>query len=136
MTLATVVIVIAAATTILVLALSRARLGTSVKNLQIEVQEQANAIRSSQQHQELMFSANPYPMWISDQRTLRFLQVNDAAVKAYGYSREEFLRMAVSDIRPEEDIPEFRLAERDRVRGKNCRPAKGERKPQQQFSNA
>ena len=107
MTLATVVIVIAAATTILVLALSRARLGTSVKNLQIEVQEQANAIRSSQQHQELMFSANPYPMWIFDQRTLRFLQVNDAAVKAYGYSREEFLRMAVVDIRPEEEIPEF-----------------------------
>ncbi len=64
-----------------------------------------------------MFSANPYPMWIFDRRTLRFLQVNDAAVKAYGYSREEFLRMAVVDIRPEEDIPRFLEAIREGTEG-------------------
>ncbi len=52
---------------------------------------------------ELMFSANPHPMWVQDCENLRFLKVNDAAIKAYGYSREEFLAMTILDIRPEED---------------------------------
>jgi PAS domain S-box-containing protein len=53
----------------------------------------------------LLFDANPQPMWIYDRRDLRFLAVNDAAVRHYGYSREEFLRMTVKDIRPVEDVP-------------------------------
>jgi PAS domain S-box-containing protein len=44
-------------------------------------------------------------MWIYDRATLRFLEVNDAAVSHYGYSRDEFLTMRISDIRPEEDLP-------------------------------
>ena len=43
-------------------------------------------------------------MWIYDLETLRFLEVNEAAVKRYGYSRAEFLRMRLSDIRPKEDV--------------------------------
>ena len=113
----TVAVILVEAGAILLLALSCARRLKTVKNLNMQVQEQATAFRSSQQHQELMFSANPYPMWIFDQRTLRFLQVNDAAVKAYGYSREEFLRMAVVDIRPEEDIPRFLEAIREGTEG-------------------
>jgi PAS domain S-box-containing protein len=35
--------------------------------------------------------------------TLRFLAVNAAAIAHYGYSREEFLKMTVADIRPEQD---------------------------------
>ena len=46
-------------------------------------------------------------MWIFDQETLDFLAVNDAAVQKYGYSRDEFLRMTILDIRPLEDIPKF-----------------------------
>ena len=38
-----------------------------------------------------MFSDNPYPMWIYDCEKLRFLEVNDAALRTYGYSRDEFL---------------------------------------------
>jgi PAS domain S-box-containing protein len=53
----------------------------------------------------LLFSSNPHPMWVFDPATFRFLEVNDAAVVTYGYSREEFLRMSVLDIRPPEDIP-------------------------------
>ncbi|MHB8246951.1 MAG: PAS domain-containing protein [Acidimicrobiales bacterium] len=39
-------------------------------------------------------------MWVYDVETLRFLEVNDAAVADYGYSRAEFLEMTISDIRP------------------------------------
>jgi len=42
-------------------------------------------------------------MWVFDLETLSFLTVNDAAVRHYGYSREEFLSMTVADIRPPED---------------------------------
>lgn len=50
-----------------------------------------------------LFEANPNMMWIYDARTLRFLAVNDAAISQYGYSREEFLSMRLTDIRPMDD---------------------------------
>ncbi|MCO5250434.1 MAG: PAS domain S-box protein [Candidatus Kapabacteria bacterium] len=53
---------------------------------------------------EYMFVHNPQPMWIFDIETLNFLEVNEAAINHYGYSREEFLSMTLKDIRPEEDI--------------------------------
>ena len=56
---------------------------------------------------QLLFDRNPLPMWVFDRKSLRFLAVNDAAVQQYGYSREEFLRMTVAQIRPGEDVPEF-----------------------------
>ncbi|MHB8145533.1 MAG: PAS domain-containing protein, partial [Vulcanimicrobiaceae bacterium] len=49
------------------------------------------------------FLKNPYPMWLSDVESLRFLDVNDAAIAHYGYSRDEFLAMAVKDVRLPED---------------------------------
>lgn len=52
---------------------------------------------------KLLFYNNPLPMWTIDRHTLRFLNVNNAAVEHYGYSREEFLQMTILDIRPEED---------------------------------
>ena len=45
----------------------------------------------------LLFQDNPLPMWVYDGETLRFLEVNQAAVAHYGYSREEFLNMTVAD---------------------------------------
>jgi PAS domain S-box-containing protein len=53
----------------------------------------------------LLFDANPQPMWVFDVETLAFLAVNDAAVRHYGYSREEFLSMTIMDIRPPDDTP-------------------------------
>ena len=46
-------------------------------------------------------------MYVTDSETLCFLEVNAAAIQQYGYSREEFLRMRVTDIRPSEDVPKF-----------------------------
>ncbi len=43
-------------------------------------------------------------MWIFDFETLAFLAVNDAAVYQYGFTREEFLRMSIKDVRPVEEI--------------------------------
>jgi PAS domain S-box-containing protein len=46
-------------------------------------------------------------MWIFDRETLAFLEVNDAAVKEYGFTRQEFLSMTLRDIRPAPDVPEL-----------------------------
>jgi diguanylate cyclase (GGDEF)-like protein/PAS domain S-box-containing protein len=56
------------------------------------------------EHYRLLFAAHPHPMWVHDPETLRILEVNDAAVTHYGYSREEFLSMSVTDLRPTEDV--------------------------------
>jgi len=66
-----------------------------------------DALRSSEERYRLLFDSNPNPMWVYDRKTLRFLAINDAAIRAYGYSRQEFLSMAVTDIRTPEDAERF-----------------------------
>jgi two-component system cell cycle sensor histidine kinase/response regulator CckA len=88
---------------ILFLLLNCARQRRTLTKLKQQLTETTNAAHDSERRQELMFSANPYPMWVFDCETLRFLAVNEAAIKAYGYSREEFLAMTILDIRPKED---------------------------------
>jgi hypothetical protein len=62
------------------------------------------ALAASERYYRLLFDENPQPMWVYDRKTLAFLAVNQAAIRHYGYSREEFLGMTIKDIRPEEDI--------------------------------
>lgn len=51
-----------------------------------------------------LFQNNPLPLFIFDVKTFKFLEVNNAAIMHYGYSREEFLAMTILDIRPTEDV--------------------------------
>lgn len=55
-----------------------------------------------------LFDYAPFPVWVFDRETLRFLAVNDEAVQRYGYSRQEFLARTILDIRPPEDAAEVR----------------------------
>jgi PAS domain S-box-containing protein len=50
-----------------------------------------------------LFQVSPVPMWVFDNKTLKFLAVNNAAVHIYGYSTEEFLSMTVQVIQPDEE---------------------------------
>lgn len=68
------------------------------------------ALRESEARYRGLFLAHPLPMWVYDMETLRFLEVNEAAVQNYGYSRDEFLSMTIRDIRPSEDIPRLEAA--------------------------
>ncbi len=52
----------------------------------------------------MLFANNPLPMWAYDRDTLRFLAVNDAAVDLYGYAREEFLSMRITDVCTPEEV--------------------------------
>src|SRR5437764_14776302 len=55
----------------------------------------------------MLFDIHPRPMWVVENKTLRFLAVNQAAVEHYGYSREEFLSMTAEQLRPPEDIAQL-----------------------------
>jgi two-component system sensor histidine kinase UhpB len=82
----------------------------AVGSLQDELLQRTNAERllaESRERYRLLFDHAPYPMWIVDLDTLSFLNVNETAVRHYGYSREEFLAMTIKDIRPAEDIPKL-----------------------------
>jgi PAS domain S-box-containing protein len=56
-------------------------------------------------------------MWIVDLESCRFLAVNDAAIHHYGYSREEFLAMSATELRPPEDVPLLLTAVAEAARG-------------------
>ena len=62
-------------------------------------------LQESEERHRRLFDNNPLPTWIYDRETLRFLVVNAAAVRNYGYSSDEFLTMTIKDIRPPEDVP-------------------------------
>lgn len=69
-------------------------------------------LKQSEEQYRLLFNANPHPMWVFDRETLRFLMVNDAAVRHYGYSLKEFLSMTARDIRPPEEVERFEALSR------------------------
>ena len=56
----------------------------------------------------MLFDLAPVPAYIFDDATFEFLAVNNAAVQRYGYSRDEFLRLCLDDIRPLEERSTFR----------------------------
>ena len=65
-------------------------------------------LRGSEARYRALFESSPLPMWVFDVETHRFLTVNDAAVRHYGYSREEFAALTIEDIRPREDLAALR----------------------------
>jgi PAS domain S-box-containing protein len=70
-----------------------------------EARRREAKLAESEERFRHLFSHSPLPKWVYHTETLQFLEVNDAAVAKYGYSREEFLSMNLRDIRPPEDIP-------------------------------
>jgi PAS domain S-box-containing protein len=68
------------------------------------------ALRSSSARYRMLFESNPSPMWVYDRSTFVFLMVNTAAVRAYGYTREEFLQMTIFDLRTSVEAERLREA--------------------------
>ncbi|HTQ61664.1 MAG TPA: PAS domain S-box protein [Candidatus Solibacter sp.] len=70
--------------------------------LAIERRRAEEALRKSESVFRLLFAHNPLPTWVMDDETLQFIQVNDAAVRQYGFSEQEFSRMSALEIRSED----------------------------------
>jgi len=89
---------------------------TERRQIEERLRRSEEALRESEAQYRGLFDNSPVPTWVFDTETMRFLAVNDTAVRRYGYSREEFLRMRVTEIRSPEDAS--RLTELAR----NARP--------------
>jgi hypothetical protein len=74
--------------------------------LEVTRDRQAAAqLRDSEERARLLFRDAPVPMFLFDVETLRFLDVNAVAIRAYGWSYDEFLAMTLRDIRPPDEQP-------------------------------
>jgi PAS domain S-box-containing protein len=70
-----------------------------------ERKQAEQTLREAEERYRKLFDNNPHPTWVYDRETLHFLAVNNAAVRKYGYTADEFLGMTIKDIRPSEDVP-------------------------------
>ncbi len=70
--------------------------------------EALEPLRDGKGLHHLLFEKVPHPRFVCDARTLRILVVNEAAIHRYGYSREEFLRMKITDVGAPECFAAFK----------------------------
>jgi len=76
----------------------------SLNRTDTERKQAEDMLQESEAPYRLLFVRNPLPMWVYDVETLGFLEVNEAATRHYGYTREEFLAMTIKEIRPPEEV--------------------------------
>src|SRR5258708_22754234 len=85
----------------------RKRVFTAVSRDVTERQRAEAALQKENEEYRILFESNPGPMYVCAEGSVEFLAVNEAAVRHYGYSREEFLGMTSLDIRTSCDIPDL-----------------------------
>lgn len=83
----------------------------------LERKKRVHELKESEKRYSELFRLNPQPIWIFDLETFKFVQVNHSAVKLYGYSMDEFLKLTVFDLRTEE--ANIALRESLNVKGEN-----------------
>jgi len=76
--------------------------------------------RSEAMHR-MLFDQTPQPMWVHDAVSSQFLMVNEAAVTLYGYSKEEFLGLAVQVLSAPETPADSSLAKLDSHLSAHCK---------------
>jgi|GEM_PF-1837416 len=78
--------------------------------LQAEIVRRQHAesiLQESEAQYRFLFTENPQPMWVFDLQEYRFLAVNKAALRTYGFSSEEFMRLTPQDLLPPEQVEAF-----------------------------
>ena len=77
------------------------------QDLERRVRQRTAELEKANHELRLLFQQSPHPKWVCDLSNLSFLAVNEATTHSYGYTKGEFLRMTLRDLRPAEDIPEL-----------------------------
>jgi PAS domain S-box-containing protein len=65
-------------------------------------------VKDAEERYRTLFEGDPVPTWVVDSDTQRFIAVNEAAVRNYGWSREEFLAMTIFELWLPEDQERLR----------------------------
>jgi PAS domain S-box-containing protein len=77
-------------------------------------------IRENESRYRNLFENNPMPMFVMDLETLAFVAVNNAAMKHYGFSEEEFLRLSLPAITVTDDSQKVVRAFRSNAKSFNA----------------
>ncbi|MBC7886576.1 MAG: PAS domain S-box protein [Ferruginibacter sp.] len=85
--------------------------------LEQRVIERTEELQLSEKKYRKLFENSPLPMWVLDLPGLNFIDVNEAAINNYGYSRQEFLSMTAVDIRPQGEKERFLNFDHSPARG-------------------
>lgn len=72
--------------------------GDELEALALAFDKRSEGLLTAQENYRYLFEKNPLPMWVCDLTSFRFLAVNDAAIKHYGYNLDDFLQMTVMDV--------------------------------------
>jgi len=64
-------------------------------------------ILASEEKYRQIFYKNPFPTWIFDTDSLHIVEVNNAALEKYGFSKEEFHCLTMRDLHPPGEAEEF-----------------------------
>ncbi|MEP6619478.1 MAG: ATP-binding protein [bacterium] len=91
------------------------QLAATFNRMAFALQRRRNELSESERRYRTLFDTLPMSMWVYDVDSLHYLAVNQAAIDRYGYSREEFLAMTLVDLRPAEDVENFRVTVNDAV---------------------
>jgi PAS domain S-box-containing protein len=87
------------------------RLLSNAFNQMAETVERRNAaLADSERRYRLLFDSNPLPMWAWDADSMHIMAVNEAAVEKYGYPREQFLKLQVTDLLADQEQERFSKA--------------------------
>jgi hypothetical protein len=77
-------------------------------NVMAETVEKRNAaLADNERRYRFLFDSNPLPMWAWDADTMNILAVNEAAIDKYGYEREQFLSLRITDLLEPSELPRF-----------------------------
>ena len=85
------------------------RIRSTEKKLELLVNNRTDQLAQSEAKWRFLFADSPVPLFVFELETMRYIEVNKAAVARYGYSRNEFLNMKITDILPGEDVDSLRI---------------------------
>ncbi len=64
----------------------------------IERKRTLSDLKESEKRYSDLFHFSPQPMWVYDMVSFQFVQVNDAAIEEYGYTKNEFMNMTIAEL--------------------------------------
>jgi PAS domain S-box-containing protein len=78
---------------------------------------------------EFLIENNPQPIYVYDKENLKFVEANQAALDLYGYTKDEFLQIDLTDLYNPEDIQTLiSSSSKNEVEGKFSKPLRQKRK--------
>lgn len=98
-----------------------ARANRELEKANRQLREDSQSLHQSEMRFRTLFSGNPCPMWIFDCQSFAIEDVNEAALRQYGYTRQQFLSLSALDLRPPEETQRFLARLQDADQGYGCR---------------